>query len=780
MPQHPILSSAGPGALASTDTRAPALVSLDGKTFPLRSVELRSHAEGGLAESRLSQTWANPHDEPLEVLYTMPLPADGAVVGYTVRMGDRVIEGEVRTREDAREAYREALEQGRTAGLLEQARDDTFVQKLGSLPAGVEAEIEIRVLHPLAFLPAAEAEEAEPAAWEFRFPTVVGVRYQGEPGRVPDRADLDPDRGARSDVPTRVALRLTVGGLDAGRTPRSPSHDIRVEPSANGCAVTLDGASRLDRDIVVAWDATGERLDARLIEGGGLPGDDGRYALLTVTPPTRAEATLSRDLTVLIDASGSMSGEPLLHCKSIARALLESLDSEDRFELLAFASSVETLVGGPSPATPRMLKRAARRLDALRAGGATEMTGAMVAALSPLRPDSQRQVILLTDGFIGFEREVIGEVRRRLQPGCALHVVGIGAAPNRTLTRGLARAGGGVELFAGDTSSAADAASRLLQATVGPVLTDLRVGGSARIAQAPARPACVLAGQPAVVALELAESGGEIELEARLAGSDEPWVRVLSVPPRSEAGGPGTSPLSLGALYGREAIADVELATAAALRHQRRDQADSTVKALGLRHRIASSRTSLVAVCDEPTVDPREPRRRRRLEVELPAGVSAEMAGVHLIESSRFDSRVRGVVGLEGACFRRVADLCVDEEYDFSLMDAIEPPRPIRARPFRVDGDLLVLELQADVDPFELPYRARWLVVTGDGGEEIEVRFVEERSSHRGPHAAGLTLRLALRRSDGKPWRPGRFAISWQDRSRRSHRVFFEIPDDAA
>jgi len=84
------------------------------------------------------------------------------------------------------------------------------------------------------------------------------------------------------------------------------------------------------------------------------------------------------------------------------------------------------------------------------APSATEMVQAMVEALAPLRPESQRQVILLTDGYIGFESEVIGQVLHRMVPGARLHAVGIGAAPNRTLTRGAARAGRGVEILVGD------------------------------------------------------------------------------------------------------------------------------------------------------------------------------------------------------------------------------------------------------------------------------------------------------------------------------------------
>jgi len=78
-----------PDAILSTsqEPRSPALVSVDGRTYPLRSAHIRARAEGGLAQSTLIQEFANPYEEPLEVLYTMPLLADGAVLGYTIRIG---------------------------------------------------------------------------------------------------------------------------------------------------------------------------------------------------------------------------------------------------------------------------------------------------------------------------------------------------------------------------------------------------------------------------------------------------------------------------------------------------------------------------------------------------------------------------------------------------------------------------------------------------------------------------------------------------------------------
>ena len=497
-------------ALTRSDLNRPSsLVSVDGRAYPLKSASVNARAEGGIAATTLAQTYENPYAETLEVLYTLPLPADGAVIGYTVRMGTRVIRGEVRKRDEAKEEYRKALFEGRTAALLEQERADTFSQKLGSLPPGETVTVEIEVLQPLAFLPRTKDDRA---CWEYRFPTIVGVRYEGSTGRVQDAGKLDVDR-ALAGTPVRLEASLQIAdGTAEDIRPYASGQQITALEDGTGARVTLEKGMSLDRDLVIRWSAAKQEVGVRLVEGKGLSCDSGRYLLATLTPPDAAGNTVSRDLTLLIDASGSMSGQPLEQAKTVAIEILRSLDPGDRFEILAFANEVRSLISGPVDANEKSVDRALKELRKLHASGSTEMTKALIKALQPLRPGSQRQVILLSDGYIGFEGEVIGEIWRRLVPGARVHVVGVSSAPNRTLTQGAAHAGRGVEVIIGLEDDAAKAAERLLQATVHPVLTDILIEGPGLVSSAPRKPRDVFAGQPALVFAEVKREGGHVRI----------------------------------------------------------------------------------------------------------------------------------------------------------------------------------------------------------------------------------------------------------------------------
>ncbi len=727
--------------------RAAGLVTVDGRAFPLRSAALEARADGGVAATVLRQHYQNPYAEPLEVLYTLPLPADGSVTGYTITIGERVIRGEVRPREEARQEYERALIEGRTAGLLEQDRADTFTQKLGSLPAGLEVAVEIETLQPLGFLPAADER---PPRWEYRFPTVVGVRYQGAPGRVPDAERLDPDRADGGGTPLRLDATLLIAGDGMPEpAPHAPHHDVELAEEPHGTRVTLREAARLDRDLVIRWTAARDEVGVRLVEGPGLDGDDGRYALLSVTPPRGVAQALPRDLTLLIDASGSMDGQPIRRAREISERLVRSLEPGDRFEILAFASEPRRLVDGTLEATPETIELAVRRLRGLRAGGGTEMASAITEALRPLRPDSQRQVVLLTDGYVGFEGEVIQSALQRLRPGARVHTVGIGSAPGRTLTRALARAGRGVEVLVGDDDGIDEAAGRLLRATVRPVLTELEVRGSAVAGVAPQRPGDVFAGEPRLLALELEPAGGTVEVRGRLAGSDEPWVQVVEVPSTQ---GESDAALPAGALYGRETIEDIELRLVADAGSGKSEAIESEIEAVAMRHRIASRRTSLVAVAEEPSVDPRKPRRRERLPVELPAEVSAE--GV-------------GLTGFAAPMLRKTMHLGVtrvllrEPTVEYSA-DSEPPPSRIVARLIERRDDLLVIEFEVAEDGFRLPGPGTTVTVQPLMAGECFAQIDSKLSSEPGPHAAGLTVRLALRLSDGDPGSVPVLVVHWE------------------
>ena len=295
-----------------------------------------------------------------------------------------------------------------------------------------------------------------------------------------------------------------------------------------------------------------------------------------------------------------------------------------------------------------------------------------------------------------------------------------------------------------------------------PVLTEISVGGRAVRRVAPARPRDVFAGQPLVMAVELDPRGGTLEVQGRLAaeGSATAWVRALEVPAGGAVGasaGVSASPLPIGALYGREAIADVE----AELRGRDHEARLRAIEQLGLRHRITSRCTSLVAIAEEPSVDPTAPRRRERLAVELPMGVSAAGAGLvggmHLMAAM---PRARGL-HLIGSLAPDILVRLAGQGMDRALMRVFPQPVAIgRVTVIKMEKRILELEFEAPVDEFAVPRGEMTVLVAGR--EVGKASVIPGRSTREGSVGKGLLVKLALELRRGKKWEDWReVELSW-------------------
>lgn len=244
--------------------------------------------------------------------------------------------------------------------------------------------------------------------------------------------------------------------------------------------------------------------------------------------------------------------------------------------------------------------------------------------------------------------------------------------------------------------------------------------------------------------------------------------------------------LPLGALYGREAIEDLELQLAA-VKGREAAAFEARIEALGLRHGIASRKTSLIAISEDPTVDPKDPRRRERLAVEVPAEVSAE--GVGLLPSIRAAAyappavpriyRAMPSLGLFEKAFgygtedreekdesHELAPSQQWEDVERYLPEGKGEPALLEifeARVLRVDGPILIFEFEVPTAGFLLPDDGAMVRVSFGDGTVRDATLVGQESSPPGPHHLGLTVRMALKLEDQYSWLHGEAQLTWTE-----------------
>jgi Ca-activated chloride channel homolog len=280
--------------------------------------------------------------------------------------------------------------------------------------------------------------------------------------------------------------------------------------------------------------------------------------------------------------------------------------------VIRFDHTMDVLFPTSVPADREHLGRATDFVSGLRAEGGTEMVPAMRAALADNSGDDAsnvRQVGFLTDGAIGNEQQLF-ETITAMRGRSRIFMVGIGSAPNTYLMTGAAELGRGAFTHIGSVEQVEQRMRGLFSKLENPAVTGL----SAKFSEAnaditPAVIPDVYRDEPLVLAAKLDSLKGSVEIKGRI--GDRPWV--VTLPLASAAVGNGLSKL-----WAYRKIADAEVART--MRQATPEQADKTILALALEHRLVTRLTSLVAVDKTPSRPEGEPLRVSELPLNLPAG----------------------------------------------------------------------------------------------------------------------------------------------------------------
>ncbi len=579
--------------------------------FPLRGTRVTANVSGFVAHVSVEQTFHNPYERPVEAIYLFPLPDDAAVDGMELRAGNRVIRADIRRRQQAREEYREARDNGILASLLEQERPNLFRQSVANIRPGDQIRVTLTYTQALPF---------EAGSYRFVYPMVAGPRY--------DAADTD----GQQDANTRQVV-LTPGGERPDRVDvtidadlgmivaevSSPTHEIDVDRRGQQSVhVELREGARPDRDLDVRFRVAG---DAPTVSTLASPPEDrerGHFSLaLHPRLSVPDDEVMPRELVFVVDTSSSMHGRPLALAKAAMTRALGGLRSTDTFRVLSFSDTTSALSDTALPATDDNVERGRRFVSEMRALGATEMVRGLRAALDPPEEDTRMRIVLLmTDGFIGNETEIFREVHSRLGHA-RVFAFGVGSAVNRYLLTRLAEVGRGDAQVVTLDESPEDAADAFNDRIARPYLTDISIDwGGLEVADAyPRRLPDLYADRPLLVHARYRTGGtSDVVIRGRVAG--HPFEQTVSVTLPRE----GTARPELESVWARTRIRD--LMTAMAL--QPNEELQEEVTQLGLRHHLLTQWTAFLAIDHGYHVDGEATTVQQ--PSEAPAGITAPPA----------------------------------------------------------------------------------------------------------------------------------------------------------
>lgn len=607
-----------------------------GRGCPLEHTSVNAEVSGFVARVSVTQTFHNPMKKKIEAVYTFPLSADAAVDDMEMRVGDRVVRGVIKRREEARRIYERAKDRGRVASLLDQERPNIFTQSVANIMPGEKVRITIRYVELLPY---------DDGSFKFVFPMVVGPRFiPGAPvgktgagwapdtASVPDASRITPpvaEKGKRAghDVDLTVSIDA---GVPIMKT-ESELHEVRIERTGkNRATVSLKNKKEIpNRDFVLKYVVAGEK-----IRSGVLAHKDGKHGYVTVImiPPRRVkpDRIAPKEMIFVIDCSGSQRGKPLAKAKETMKYVIDKMNPNDTFNIVDFSSGARMLFSEPKKNTPENRTKALRYLSSLQARGGTWMGPAVETVCKTSAPENRLRIVtFMTDGYVGNDFEIISLVKR-LRGKSRWFPFGTGNSVNRFLLDNMARVGGGETEYILLNSSGRETARKFYERIATPVLTDISLSfdGISLEEIHPAEVSDLWSRKPLVFKARYSGHGkGTITIKGSCGG--KPYEQILRVilpekEPKNRA---------VAALWARakvDALMDLDLM--GIQRGKPKREVKEEIVRTALAHRIMTRFTSFVAV-EETVITVGGKPTRVTVPVEMPDGVSRE--GVFGLEKQK-------------------------------------------------------------------------------------------------------------------------------------------------
>lgn len=447
----------GPAGVGVLEARVPDEIGRARWPLVIRRLDVQVRIVGDLAVTEVEQVFFNPASEMVEGLYRIRVPEDAVLQRFAVDRDGRLVDGYVREKAQARQAYEAQVYRGSQLdpALLEWVAPGRYSARIYPIRPGETRRIVVRY-----------AEWLEPLGEDgtrlYRYPMGAGRNAP----RVQELSlAVDIEEAGVEHMRAGMGAAVEEGRVRLRRSDFAPRSDFWLE---------LSGPVQDQR----AWRAPHEppprAPDSREVFGEA---DERDYWYLPLRLPERLFADARAegvDLVIVVDVSAATERSHLELGRSVAEALTAHLGENDRVAIVTSDLTIRPIGEGGAQLGDLAEERIEDLLDGLArasAGGATDLGAAIAAAAGLLDPARSGAVIYIGDGAptVG-ELEADGLLERiaRLPTPLRLYAVGIGGDANLDLLEALTR-GGGLALRVEERSGAADAALRILGHATRPV-----------------------------------------------------------------------------------------------------------------------------------------------------------------------------------------------------------------------------------------------------------------------------------------------------------------------
>ena len=589
------------------------------------SSNVRTRIEGRVATIEVEEQFRNTGGGIAEGTYLYPLPGEAVFQNFSLWMGENEVRGEMMNAEQARSVYEGIVRRLRDPALLTLEGHGLIRARVFPIQPGETRRVVLRYTQLL---------QREGDALRMRY--AIGQR-----GPLPGGA-LNTPPGAED----RFRFRVTLPSADTYGTPYSPTHRITTRRDNDALIIALDSNASGDVELFLPLrrGLVGTSLTAHA------PGGEDGYFMLLISPAQAEDGTaLAKDLTLVVDVSGSMSGDKIEQARSALRQALGTLGPNDRFRLISFSNRVTNFRDGWTTLTADNLEAGRRWVSDLVADGGTNIAGALDAALgATVSEDRLPIVVFMTDGIpsVGEQQpERIAQNAGARIGRTRVFTFGVGSDVNTYLLDRLAQEGRGTASYVSQDASVEQAMGSLMNKVRHPALTNLRIDESAAVELVqtyPSRLPDVFFGEELVIfGRYRGTGGGAVTVTGQRAGRTERFTTDATFPASA------TENAFIPRLWASRRIGELT-------RQVRIEGANETliseIRDLGLRYGILTEYTSYLVL--EPGMadaNLRPEERDRLMRRNMPAAAPAAQSGAGAVAAARSSASMMGAGNLAAA-----------------------------------------------------------------------------------------------------------------------------------
>lgn len=407
--------------------------------------------EDQVAVTRVEQEFLNEHDWEAEGTYVFPLPEGAAVSEFVMWVDGKPVEGEILPADKARAIYEDIVRRRRDPALLEYVGRSAVQARIFPIPPGGSRKVELEYSQVL---------PAENGLVNYIYPLNT-EKFSARP---------------LEDVSVRVEIR----SRDPMRAIYSPTHQDRVYIERDGdyrATVGYEESDVLpDQDFELIYTVAQEEVGLNLLTYRE-PREDG-FFLLLVAPTVEVEEgrVIPRDVILVLDTSGSMEGEKIGQAQDALAYVLERLNEEDRFNVIAFSTGLQQYAQRLRPASEA--RKAIDWVRGLEALGGTDINRALLEALAQVG-ERPTVLIFLTDGLptegVTEIEHILANVEEAAPGNVRLFPFGVGDDVNTILLDTLAQQHRGATGYVRPHERIDEEVSSFYAKISAPVLADVEI-----------------------------------------------------------------------------------------------------------------------------------------------------------------------------------------------------------------------------------------------------------------------------------------------------------------